>query len=230
MKVSIIIGTLNHLDDLLKPCLESIKANTDLSDTEVIVVANGCTDGTKEYVESLGEPFKLLWFDKPLGFPRTNNEGIAVAKGDYIVLLNNDTVLLNNQWMNILLAPFVDQKVGMTGAVKFTFNCSGVEREVIAFWCTAIKRAVFDEIGYLDEAFNPFGCEDFDFSIRASLAGFKLVQVPNNDRSEFFVYKSPELFPIYHKGSATVDEFEVDKKSLENRNMSIIYDRYGIKR
>ncbi len=151
MKVSIIIGTLNHLDDLLKPCLESIKANTDLSDTEVIVVANGCTDGTKEYVESLGEPFKLLWFDKPLGFPRTNNEGIAVAKGDYIVLLNNDTVLLNNQWMNILLAPFVDQKVGMTGAVKFTFNCSGVEREVIAFWCTAIKRTVFDEIGYWSE-------------------------------------------------------------------------------
>ena len=229
MKVSIVIGTLNHLDDLLKPCLESIKANTDLSDTEVIVVANGCTDGTADYVDGLGAPFRLLWFNEPLGFPKANNEGIIRAKGDYIVLLNNDTILLNNQWINILLAPFVDPEVGIAGAVKFTFDCRGIEREVIAFWCAMIKKTVFDKIGYLDEAFNPFGCEDFDFSIRASLAGFQLVQVPNNDRSEFFVYKSPELFPIYHKGSATVDEISIDKKTLENRNMSIIYDRYGNK-
>lgn len=67
-KTSIIIPTYNHLEDCLKPCLESIIKNTDLTDLEVIVVANGCTDGTKEYVESLGDSFKLLWFDEPLGY------------------------------------------------------------------------------------------------------------------------------------------------------------------
>jgi len=40
MKYSIIIGTLNHCEDLLKPCLESIRKYTDLTDCEVIVVSN----------------------------------------------------------------------------------------------------------------------------------------------------------------------------------------------
>ena len=65
MKVSILIPTHKHLEDCLKPCLTSVIKNTDLSTVEVIVIANGCgNDGTKEYIESLGEPFKLIWIQQ----------------------------------------------------------------------------------------------------------------------------------------------------------------------
>ena len=50
IKYSIVIPTYNHLEDLLKPCIESIYKNTDMSQVELIVSANGCTDGTQEYV------------------------------------------------------------------------------------------------------------------------------------------------------------------------------------
>ena len=78
-KYSIVIPTYNHLEDCLKPCLKSIIKYTDLSQVEIIIVANGCTDNTKEYVESLGSPFKLLWIDEPSGYTKSTNEGIKIS-------------------------------------------------------------------------------------------------------------------------------------------------------
>ncbi|MDP3980964.1 MAG: glycosyltransferase [Chlamydiota bacterium] len=231
--LSIIIPTLNHLDDLLKPCLESVIKYTNLADVEVIVIADGYEDGTKEYVESLGPAFKILRSDKPSGYANANNRALAICKGEYIVFLNDDIILLSqykNQWVDLLLAPFNDRSVGLTGAVKFTFNCRGIIREVITFWCSMIKREVFEKVGYLDEVFHPFGCEDFDYSIRAAEAGYRLVQVPNDEPSKYFVTRPTTLFPIYHVGSPTTNALTTDKKKLEAKNMEIIYERYGTKK
>lgn len=234
MQISIVISTYNHLDDCLKPCLDSIFKNTELeaiatNDIEIIVVANGCKDGTRKYLEN-EYAVKTLWFDEALGFPRANNEGIKAATGDYIVLLNNDTILLpqrTNDWIRLLSAPFYsDPKVGLTATVKFTFKSGNVQRDAVAFWCVMIKREVFDKIGYLDEVFNPFGCEDIDFSCRAVDAGYKLVQVPNDLTHKFLVEQPTMFFPIYHAGSTTTDEHK-DKSNIESRNMKIIYERYG---
>src|ERR1700690_3645639 len=119
IKYSIIIGTLNHCSDLLRPCLESIIKYTGLSNIEVIVVSNGSTDKTKEYVESLGAPFKLLWFDKPLGYAGANNAGVALSQGEKIILLNNDAFLIDqpkNEWIRQLEKPFLtDPTVGVSG-------------------------------------------------------------------------------------------------------------------
>lgn len=230
---------MNHLEDCLKPCIDSIINNTDLTNAEIIVVANGCTDGTKDYLRERARKmpyFNYLWFNEPLGFPLTNNKGLYNSLGDYVVLLNNDTVLLNNSWLDVLLQPFEDNAVGLTGPTKFFFDCAGTQREAIAFWCVAIKRDVIKKIGYLDEIFNPFGSEDIDFSIRATIAGYRLVQVPHNKACKFLEESPGSLgianFPIYHKGSTTIDEHFNDpkkKQELENRNMAIIYDRYGKK-
>jgi GT2 family glycosyltransferase/2-polyprenyl-3-methyl-5-hydroxy-6-metoxy-1,4-benzoquinol methylase len=209
MKYSIIIGTLNHLEDCLIPCCEAIKKYTDLSNVEVIIVANGCTDGTREYVESLGESFKLLWFDKPLGYARANNEGLKVASGEYIVLLNNDAFLLEqpvNQWLDMLEKPFKkDPTVGLTGPIKGRSDPAG--RDFIIFFCVMIKREVFDKLGLLDESFGVGGGEDTAFSIEAEKIGYKLVQVPDSP-TEY----NPDTklihggFKIYHKGEATVHD------------------------
>jgi len=86
MKISVILPTYLHLEDCLRPCIESIKKYTDLTDIEIIVVANGPNDGTREYVWQQGDPFIYLGFAEPIGYTRACNEGIKIAKGDYIVL------------------------------------------------------------------------------------------------------------------------------------------------
>jgi len=148
MKVSIIIGTLNHLEDCLKPCCEAIQKYCNLDDKEVIIVANGCTDGTKEYVESLGEPFRLLWFDEPLGYARANNEGIKVAKGEYVLLLNNDAFFIEQEKdtvINMHLAEFdKNPKVGIVGPI--VSYAPHIQRNFVIFFCAMIKKEVFDKI------------------------------------------------------------------------------------
>ena len=97
--ISIIIPTyLNHKG--LVECIESVKKYTS-GDYEVVVVANGSPEETR--------PLATLWFDQPLGFAKAVNEGIKVSKGEYVVLLNDDCILLPqpvNQWIELLQGPF----------------------------------------------------------------------------------------------------------------------------
>ena len=96
-KYSVVIPTYNHLDDFLKPCLQSIVKYTNLNNTEVIVVANGCVDSTADYVRDLSNTYpsiKLINEKEGLGYTKATNIGIKASLGEYVVLLNNDTVLL----------------------------------------------------------------------------------------------------------------------------------------
>jgi len=215
---SVIVPTYNHLEDCLKPCLESIKQHTDFNtiDIEIIVVANGCKDGTKEYVDYLGYPFKLVWFDEGLGFTRATNEGLKIVKGDYIILFNNDAMLLEqglpkNAWLNMLVEPFLtDDKVGITGPLKLYDNYAGYE--VMIFFCVMIQKKLFDELGLLDECFSPGGGEDIDFCVKAQLAGYKQVVVP--DSNVTMTWTNCGKFPIYHKGEGTFTNEEFPEYSL----------------
>ena len=144
---SIVIPTYNHLEDCLIPCIESLKKYTELSrqDLEIIIVANGCVDGTKEYLAAEKQIDKIIWVDDACGFPIAVNKGIEAAKGKYIVLLNNDTVLLDqktNSWLEILREPFLkDPSVGITGPM-LTMNVPGVNRIFFdIFLCHDIQRS-----------------------------------------------------------------------------------------
>jgi GT2 family glycosyltransferase len=225
---SIIIPTYNHLD-LLKKCINSITEHTNIDHCEVIVVANGCTDGTERYLESLSEPFRYVVHKDPLGFTAAINVGIKMASGDYIVLLNNDTELLSqkkNAWIEMLMEPFKkDKTVGITGPVKFSFPCGTTKRYAIAFWCAMMKRKLFTELGPLDEIFSPGTGEDGDFSIKTEQAGYKLVQIPVDGCEEFGKGIPNQAFPIFHKGSGTFGD--KDYSDIVTRNSKILEARYG---
>lgn len=227
VSVSIVVPTFNHLD-LLKACLQSIAEYTDLQRCEVIVVANGCTDGTVEFLKTLPPSFRFLVYEKALGFPAAVNEGIRAARGKYILLLNNDTVILpqpRNHWVELLLAPFQQDRVGVTGPVKFSWDCGGVERRALAFWCAMIPRRLFAEFGFLDEIFSPGMGEDGDFCIKAELAGYQLVQVPVDGDAKFGTGIPNQTFPVFHKGSGTFGDG--DYRSILARNKKILEERYG---
>lgn len=228
--VSIVIPTYNHLQDLLIPCLESINMYTELSTCEIIVVANGCTDGTEDYLRTLPPPFRFVSSKEPLGFTEATNTGINHSQGKYIVLLNNDTVLLpqpKNHWINLLLEPFKDLKVGVTGPVKFSWTCGETTRRALAFWCAMFPRELVNKIGMLDTSFSPGMGEDGDFCIRAEHARYKLVQVPKDLEGKFGVGISDSSFPIFHKGSGTFGD--KDYSDITARNSKMLEDKYGKK-
>jgi len=209
-RYSIIVPTYNHLEDCLMPCLNSIVQHTNLEDVEVIVVANGCKDKTAEFVDSLGHPFKLVWFDDGLGFTKATNEGIKLAFGEYIILLNNDTILLEkgllkNTWIDMMVSPFLkDDKVGITGPLELYDRYA--DAKVMIFFCVMIRKKLFDEIGLLDESYSPGGGEDIDFCVKAQQVGYKEVVVPDNDLT--FTFTNEGRFPIYHLGEGTFSEKE----------------------
>ena len=226
-KYSIVIPTYNHCDDLLKPCIESIKEFTDIGDIEIIVVANGCVDNTREYLASSTIPIKVLWFDQGIGYTRATNEGIKISTGEYIILLNNDTMFLpqeRNDWLNRLVTPFDDPKVGVTGVLELYDKSA--ESHFLVFFCVMIKRTLFEEIGILDEIFSPGYGEDIDFCIRAKRAGYECKWV----NTVFYQDdRRCTTFPIWHKNNQTFGEIPEYGSEIVIRNSKVLAQRYGKK-
>lgn len=95
MKVSVVILSYNA-KDMLKRCVDSVLKYTSGIDYEVIIVDNASTDGVQDVIKSYGKKVKPIFSDKNLGFTGGNNLGIKEAKGDYVLLLNNDTEFVEN--------------------------------------------------------------------------------------------------------------------------------------
>lgn len=101
---SIIILAHNQLDYTRK-CIESIQRHTP-EPHEVVVVDNGSTDGTREYLRDLSRQdptVRLITSDTNLGFAGGNNLGIQAASGDYVLLMNND-VVVTPHWLERMLS------------------------------------------------------------------------------------------------------------------------------
>jgi glycosyltransferase involved in cell wall biosynthesis len=231
MKYSVVIPTYNHCDDFLKPCIETIIQYTDLQDVELVISANGCVDNTKQYLEHLKTivpNLKVVWSDEPLGYPKATNLGIKAATADKIVLLNNDTKFLpqeKNTWLNLLNAPFEDEKCGITCVVKEYSRV--MQKSFAVFFCVMIHRKVFDRIGLLNEEYGTGSGEDMEFCIQTELAGFEVVEVIRKvalDRKYF-----TGSFPIYHFGEGTVHDTSLvpDWKEVFLRNGLRLANKYN---
>lgn len=227
IKNSIIIPTaFDKCQELLKPCIESIIKFTNLLETEVIVVANGCTDDTENYVRWLEQSyiqipqfppyindnrqlcprdrFKVISFPEAIGYPAAINAGIREAKGEFIIPFNNDNILLGqeyNKWIEILSQPFEDSKVAITG--PWMMHSAEIDREFLCFFCVMIRKSILNEIGLLDEIFTPGFGEDVDLSCKAVDAGYKIIAV---DTTDYDAAAGLGLghFPIYHKATQTL--------------------------
>lgn len=93
--LSVIIVNWNT-KKLLNDCLSSIFKFTKDVNFEVIVVDNGSEDGSGQMVKKKFPQVKLILNENNLGFTKANNQGIKVAEGEYILLLNSDTYLIEN--------------------------------------------------------------------------------------------------------------------------------------
>lgn len=107
MQLSVVIPTLNGqalLQDSLPPLLEALKP---FSKAEIIVVDNGSTDSTHDFVKKHYPDIHLIQLDQNYGFTRAVNDGLRKAKGEYVLILNNDCFVEKNT-LSVLVS-FLDK-------------------------------------------------------------------------------------------------------------------------
>lgn len=114
MEVSIIIVNYNT-KDLLRNCLNSIINTTSDLSYEIIVSDNNSKDGSVEMIKS--EFPKVLLIENEIngGFAYGNNKGIKISSGDFIFLLNSDTIILNDAIFKMLQYMKENKKIGILG-------------------------------------------------------------------------------------------------------------------
>jgi GT2 family glycosyltransferase/Flp pilus assembly protein TadD/glycosyltransferase involved in cell wall biosynthesis len=241
--VSIIILTRNQLEHTRK-CLESIWQQTP-EPHELIIVDNGSTDGTVDFLKELqagGRDVKVIFNPVNRGFAAGNNQGLVQAKGDFVLLLNNDTVVTPG-WLRGMLSVFErDPNIGIAGpmsnyvsgpqlvsekgyqsldqlpefargwAVRHAGQIFEINR-VVGF-CLMARRAVVEKIGGLDEHFGSGNFEDDDFCIRARLAGYKAVV-------------AKDVF-IHHTGSQTFRGEKIDYLESMRRNWDLFKAKWNL--
>jgi len=237
---SIIILTLNNLEYTRK-CLDSIRKYTP-EPHEIIVVDNGSTDGTVEYLKQELD-VRLIENGCNLGFALGNNRGLLEAKGDYVVFLNNDVVVTEGWLKRLIACAESDPRVGIVGPrsnyvagrqmvrdIPYGDDLEAMQEfargwsqrhsknweealRVIGF-CMLVKREVIEKIGGFDPRFGLGNFEDDDFCIRAQIAGFK-------------IKIAHDVF-VHHFGSKTFQSEQIDYRRLMLSNWEKFKGKWGL--
>jgi len=239
--ISVIIPNWNG-KQFLAECIDSLKEQT-FHDFEIILVDNGSTDGSAEFaVEGYGEFVRIIRNKKNLGFTGGNNVGIQAARGEYIVLLNNDTWAAPTWLEELVKTTYLDRPIGMWASKVYSYYKRNQIEAVgeLIYWDGLSRsrgqyeqeQGQYEEMG---EIFFPPGCggmyrkvvfeeiglfdEDFfaygddaEIGIRARLAGWKCVYVPKA--------------VLYHKNSGSTGQYSPFKAFYVERNRFWITIKY----
>lgn len=204
MNIAITIPLYNQVH-YTKLCLDSIRANTPQS-VQIFIVDNASSDGTADYLAGLKNIHIISNADNR-GCSGAWNQGIAATAGfEWLIILNNDT-LMSPQWLEGLLLAAEKWELDIVspaireGEYNYDMNEYSAEfvssmRRVIRLdqahgICFMVRRKVFETIGVFDENFKIGQYEDTDFFLRARNAGFRLGTVGTSF--------------IHHYGSVTQD-------------------------
>ncbi len=243
VKLSLVVLSYRRYDTTTGPCLATLgEALTDPR-IQLILVDNGSNDGTAEHCAAWATQHPsahYLPMPTNLGFAGGMNVGVGIATGEWVCLVNSDTLFPPGA-IDALLASLarVPGKVAMLGPVT---NAAGngqrlplprlpmahvVEAGARAmrrptglftpsyrtdFFCVAIQRNVWHQLGGLDSSFGLGYFEDFDFSLRLRAIGREQVI-------------AEDVF-IAHVGSATFSDMGAAQRTLMRRNRGLLRDRH----
>ena len=184
---------------------------------------------------------KLVLNATNLGFSAGNNTGLAAATGDYLVMLNNDTVVTRG-WLLTLLRHFqADAQLGLLGpatnhigneskvpvvyetmehmpaaARRYTLPRMGqlYPMKTLAFFCVMMPRAVYEKVGPMDENFGRGFFEDDDYSRRIEQQGLRLACADD--------------VLVHHHLSASFDKVDNgERQALFERNKAYYESKWG---
>ncbi|WP_053183752.1 glycosyltransferase [Pseudomonas thivervalensis] len=242
-KVSVVVLTYNNLE-LTKACLDSLLTQSHYPNLEIIVVDNHSSDQTPAYLSAWakGHPDRIVILNSDnKGFAAGNNQGLAAASGDYLVILNNDTVVTAG-WIKGLIRHLQDHKeIGIIGPIT---NNIGNEAKVstrydrmedmpaeaaqmtrarmgewfeintLAFFCVMFPRSTYEQIGGLCEEYGLGFFEDDDYCRRVQRRGMRAAC-------------AEDVF-VHHHLSASFNTLGARKKqALFERNRAIYESKWG---
>ena len=241
-KVAIIISTYNQ-KKLLEESLESLKKNTDYKNYRVFVIDDSGKGKIVKDIKKKFKGINITINKENKGFSGANNIGVKKAikeyNPDYFLLLNDDIEIIDKTWLKkMIIAGESDNKIGILGCqliypdgslqnlggymkkwkielelrenLKEVFDVDHVMGAFII-----IKKEVIQEIGLLDEKYNPYLLEDTDYCLRAKGRGWKIVSVP---------YVS-----IIHKKGKSIDSLDDKKRLLVRFKNDIIFSKKHLK-
>lgn len=206
MRASVIIPVWNGME-YLPACIGALLAQ-DYPDFEVIVVDNGSTDGSGDWVAERYPQIRLIRNFQNLGFSGGCNMGLRVAQGEVLILLNQDTIVQPG-WLPAMVEALRKPEVGAVGCkllypdgrtiqhaggwIEWPLGLAhhyGQGEEDRGQWdeprpvdyvtgaAVAFRRDVMKQVGLLDEGFWPGYFEDADFCYRVREAGYEIWYVP----------------------------------------------------
>lgn len=152
--VSILIPNYDHVEDL-KKCLHSIKEKSSYSNMEIIIIENNSKEQeTFSYYEQIQkEGIKVLYWKDEFNYSAINNFAVQYAKGEYILLLNNDVEVLTPNWIEEMLTYARKPEVAAVGA-KLLFPDNTIQHAGVILGIRHLAGHAFrglpeEESGYL---------------------------------------------------------------------------------
>jgi GT2 family glycosyltransferase/SAM-dependent methyltransferase/glycosyltransferase involved in cell wall biosynthesis len=242
-KVSVVVVTYNNLE-FTRACLASLDTYSQYAPMEIIVVDNASSDGSPAFLSKWaanGENRQVILNDDNRGFAAANNQGLAIATGAYLVLLNNDTYVTPG-WIRTLIGHLKrDKTIGLIGPVTnnvgneakieiaytdmnemlvqaAAYTCRHIGQtyplRTPAFFCVMMPRTTYERVGVLDEAFGRGFFEDDDYCRRIEQLGMRTVC-------------AEDVF-IHHHLSASFDKMkQKDRQKLFEDNKKIYEAKWG---
>jgi glycosyltransferase involved in cell wall biosynthesis len=198
--LTIIIPTYNRLP-ILQKCLQALEQqtippNSHISDYEIILVDDGSTDNTLDWLESnISQLPHVRWLQQQHQGPAAaRNLGIQAAKGDTIIFIDSDLVVTDTFLQSHATAlQQAEKKLGHSrvftyGAVINTCNFENPTSEPYkitdfsaAYFATgnvAIAKTWLEQVGLFDTGFSLYGWEDLELGVRLKQLGLKLIKCP----------------------------------------------------
>lgn len=115
-KVSIIIPTKDRID-LLGKCIDSIINKTNYNNFEIVVVNNQSqNEETYKYFDKMNDKFKVIEFNEAFNYSKMNNVAAKQTESDFILFLNNDTEVIESDWLTSMVEHSLRDEVGVVGA------------------------------------------------------------------------------------------------------------------
>ena len=186
---------------------------------EIIVMDNASTDRTAELARNFGG--KVIVNEKNIGYVKSVNKGIKLAKGSYIIILHSDHFTHDKEWINKMIEPLSDKKIGAVisqrvnkhrtrmnfaerlfdSLAETEWNNTGKPKEisVLREKCDIYRKNVIKKLGYFDEDSYPNGGDDIDMTVRMRNAGYKIVLSHNAFVEHTFSSSQNSMLTVFKK-------------------------------